>query len=110
MAIQIIFRGSLREKQASAYRDWEAKNRSAFQDHAPPGWTYAGTYFTVFGFGKFDVESRWELSSYAALDSARDYEDEMWDKLNLEATGFFEPTIPGETYLMRSAEDVKILE
>lgn len=110
MTIQIIFRGSIREKQATAYRDWEAQNRSALQDHAPAGWTYAGTYFTVYGLGKFDVENRWDLSSYAALDTARDYDDEIWNKLNLEATEFFEPTIPGETYLMRSAEDVKILE
>ena len=108
--MQIIFRGSLKDKQATAYRDWEAKNRKAVQEHAPAGWTYAGTYFTVFGFGKFDVETRWELSSYGALDSARDHEDETWDKLNLAWFEFFEPTIPGETYLMRSAEDVKILE
>lgn len=108
--MQIIFRGSLKDKQGSAYRDWEVKNRDALQAHAPPGWTYAGTYFTVFGFGKFDVETRWELSSYGALDSARDHEDETSDKLELERDEFFEPTIPGETYLMRSAEDVKILE
>ena len=108
--MQIIFRGCLKDKQATAYRDWEVKNRKAMQDYAPPGWTYAGTYFTVFGFGKFDVENRWDLSSYGALDTARDYENETWDKLNLEAGDFFEPTIPGETYLVRSAEGVKILE
>jgi hypothetical protein len=108
--MQIIFRGCLKEKQASAYRDWLAKNHDALQDHAPPGWKYAGTYFTVMGFGKFDVENRWELSSYGALDAARDHEDETLDKLILEQTEFFEPTIPGETYLMRSAEDVRIRE
>ena len=108
--MQIIFRGSLKDKQAVAYQEWEVKNRKALQDLAPPGWSYAGTYFTVFGFGKYDVETRWEISSYGALDSSRDYENETWDKLTIELGDFFEPTIPGETYLVRSAEDVKILE
>jgi len=108
--IQIIFRGSLKEKQAGAYRDWEVKNRQALQRHAPPGWTYAGTYFTVFGFGKYDVETRWDLTSYAAMDAGRNHEDETWDRLGLESNEFFEPTIHGEASLVRSAEDVKILE
>lgn len=108
--VQIIFRGSLREKKASAYREWEMKNRKALQSHAPKGWTYAGTYFTVYGIGKYDVESRWDLSSYAALDAARSHEDETWNRLNVETSEYFEPTIPGETSIMRSAEDVKILE
>ena len=108
--MQIIFRGSLKQKQANAYRDWEMKNRKALQDNAPQGWTYAGTFFSVFGFSKYDVETRWELSSYGALDSARDYEDETWDNLNIEASEFFEPTGPRETSLVRSAEGVKILE
>ena len=108
--MELIFRGSLKEKQAAAYREWELKNREALEKHAPPGWTYAGTYFTVFGFGKFDVENRWELSTYGAMDSARDHEDETWDKLVQESIEFFEPSIPGETYLMRGAEDVRILD
>ena len=108
--MQIIFRGNLKDKQSAAYRDWEAKNRQAMNDNAPPGWTYAGTYFTVYGFGKYDVETRWELSSYGALDAARDHEDETWDRLTVESGDFFEPTIPGETVLVRSAEGVKILE
>ena len=110
MAVQLIFRGSLKEKQATAYRDWLAQNRSALDDTAPPGVKYIGTYFTVFGFGKFDVENRWELSSYAALDSMRDHDDETWNKLVSEQSEFFESSIPGETYLMRSEEDVKIIE
>ncbi len=108
--MQIIFRSSLREKKAVAYRDWELKNRDAFKESAPPGWSYAGTYFTVFGFGKFDVEIRWDLSSYGALESFRDHENEIWNRLMIENIEFFEPTIPGETYLMREAEDVKITE
>jgi hypothetical protein len=108
--MQIIFRGKLKEKRANEYREWELKNRKAMQELAPPGWTYMGTYFTVFGFGKYDVESRWDLANYGALDSGRDYENETWDKLNLEAIDFFEPTVPGETSLVRSAEGVKILE
>ena len=71
---------------------------------------FGRTSFTVFGFGKFDVESRWELSSYAALDSMRDHDDETWNKLISENSEFFEPSIPGETYLMRSEEDVRIIE
>ena len=109
-AMQIIYRGNLKEKKATAFRDWWMSNRDAFEENAPPGWSYAGTYFTVFGFGKFDVETRWDLTSYGSLDSARDHENEIWDRLNLEIIEFIEPTIPGETYLMRSAEDVKILE
>jgi len=109
-AMQIIFRGSLKEKKDAAYRDWEMNNRGAFEENAPPGWSYAGTYFTVFGFGKFEVETRWDLSSYGALDSARDHENEIWNRLILERMEFFEPTILGETYLMRGSEDVKFWE
>jgi hypothetical protein len=108
--MQMIFRGNLKDKQANAYREWEVKNRQALQETAPPGWIYAGTFFTVFGFGKHDVETRWEISNYAALDTARDYENETWDKLSIEASDFFEPTLPGEVSLVRSAEGVKILE
>ena len=61
--MQMIFRGNLKDKQANAYREWEVKNRQALQETAPPGWIYAGTFFTVFGFGKHDVETRWVISS-----------------------------------------------
>jgi hypothetical protein len=108
--MQIVFRGSLREKAAGAYREWLAENLGALQEHAPPGWTYAGTYFTVFGFGKHDVEGRWELANYAALDAAREHTDETWNRLNAESGAYFEPTVSGETSLMRSAEDVRIIE
>lgn len=108
--MQIIFRGSLKEKKATAYRDWVMKNRDALEENAPPGWSYAGTYFTVAWLGKFDVEVRWDLSSYGSLDASRDHENEIWERLTVESNEFFEPTIQRETCLMRSADDVKIIE
>ncbi len=106
--MQIIYRYHIKPKQAEAYRAWQLENDQAFRDHAPPGWSYVGTWFTVQGFGRYEAESRWELDDYGALGSG--FGDEVNQRLLQEWSEFGDDSRSGETYLMKSAADVAILE
>jgi hypothetical protein len=101
--------GNLKEGQAREYQEWVGKNEDLFQKHAPPGWTYRGTYFYVLGFGRFSTASMWECTTYSDFDTFREYKDETWNRL-IEEGGKFFTDAPGEAVLLREAGDTKIVE
>ncbi len=106
--MQRIDRYNLKPGQAEAYRAWLLENDQAFKDHAPEGQTYLGTWFTVQGFGAYSAESRWEIKDYASLGSG--FGDETYQRLMQEWSEFGDDVHAGETYLMKSADDVSIME
>ncbi|NNF69333.1 MAG: hypothetical protein HKN01_06145 [Acidimicrobiia bacterium] len=106
--MQYITRYSLKDGVAVDFRDWVQKNGQELNEHAPEGWRYVGTFFTVMGFGKFEAETRWEVEDYSTFGGG--FGDETFQRLFHEWNEFINPNLPGETYLMKSAGDVAIME
>jgi hypothetical protein len=106
--MQKIDRYNLKPEKAEAYRTWLLENDQDFKDHAPDGWSYLGTWFTVQGFGAYSVESRWEIDDYAALGNA--FGDDTFQRLMQEWSEFGDDVHAGETYLMKGADEVSIME
>jgi hypothetical protein len=105
--MQYIVRYNLKPLKAEQYREWLKKNARVYKEGVPPGWKYLGTWFTVLGFGKYACEDRWEVKDYADLGSG--FGSEELQKAFLESTEMIEQST-GETYLMKSAEEVIIME
>jgi hypothetical protein len=106
--MQRIDRYYLKPGKAEAYLGWLKKNDQVFRDHAPEGQTYLGTWFTVQGFGDYDVESRWELEDYAALGGG--FGDHEFQAAMNEWDEYADTSRPQQSVLMKSEDDVRILE
>jgi hypothetical protein len=105
--MQRIDRYYLRPGKVEAYLDWLKKNDQVFREGAPEGQTYLGTWFTVQGFGEYDVESRWELDDYAALGSG--FGSDEFLALMIEWEEFGDSSRPQQSFLMKSEDDVRIV-
>jgi hypothetical protein len=103
--VQYIFRYDVKQKRSEAFRAWLITNVDALQASAQEGWTYLGTWFTVHGFGSYQVETRWEVEDYSSLGGGFG-EDET--RLIVEWMEFVDDGRPTEAYLMKSAADVLI--
>ncbi|HEX9567922.1 MAG TPA: hypothetical protein VGA48_10080 [Thermoplasmata archaeon] len=101
--------GNIKEGRQKEYQAWVKENEGAIQKHAPKGWIYRGTFGTVFGFGRFDTTTMWEISKYSDLDASREHTDETFERLNEEWTDFF-ISGAGEANLIREVGDVRIIE
>ncbi len=101
--------GNVKEGRQKEYQEWVKKNEGPIEKHAPKGWIYRGTFGTVFGFGRFDTTTIWEIGKYGDLDASREHQDETFVRLMEEWTDFF---IPGasEATLIREMGDVRIIE
>ena len=101
--------GNVKEGRQKEFQAWTKKNEGLMEKHAPPGWSYRGTFGTVLGFGRYDVGMMMECTNYGDFDKLRNHNDETWNRLNEEAGDFF---LPGqsEAILLREIGDVKILE
>ncbi len=106
--MQYVVRYDIVQGKAEQYRDWLLANEDAIRDHQPDGWSYLGTWFTVLGFGSYQAESRWEVDDYAGLGAG--FGDDALQELTRESFRFFDFGRPGETYLMKDATDVAIME
>lgn len=106
--MQYVSRYHLKPLKATEYRQWLLENESLWAEHAPEGWTYLGTWFTVMGFGKYGCESRWELDGYGALGTG--WGDETNQRLMREWMEFADDTRDGENYLMKSTAEVNVFE
>jgi hypothetical protein len=106
--MQYIMRYHLKPMEEAAYKQWLEANSAAIRENAPEGWTYVGTWFTVRGFGQYEVEDRWELDDYAALGAG--WGNETFQQLVREWWEFGDQNRDGEVYLMKSAADVWIFE
>ncbi len=106
--MQYIVRYDVAPKKAGEFRKWLMDNDQTMRDHQPDGWEYLGTWFTVLGFGQFQAESRFEVADYADLGSG--FGDEELQRLQLEWFDFIDTTSGGETYLMKSATDVRVMD
>ena len=104
--MQYITRYNIKPRKASEFRDWLRKNAEQLAANAPTGWKYLGTWCTVYGFGKYDCEDRWELDGYAALGA--DFGNETYQQLFLEWFEFLNTSRDAETCLMKSATDIAI--
>lgn len=101
--------GDLKEGKAVAFQEWVQDNEDTLAETAPDGWSYRGHYFSVHNFGPFDAAMMWEIENYAALDAARDHDDETQERLIGEMQGFFTEG-GGQTMLLREAGDTRIVE
>lgn len=100
---------NLARGQMQNFQQWVVKNQDEWQKHAPPGWTYRGTYAYVLGFGKYHAATLWECSTYGDFDALREHQDEVWTRLSHEGIGF-QTDEPGEGVLLRELSDTVILE
>jgi hypothetical protein len=105
--MQYIQRFNLKPRKSGEFRDWLKTNDQLLRNGQPEGWTYLGTWFTVRNFGHYDCEMRYELQEYAALGA--NFGSEALQKAFLDIMDWFAET-PGETTLMKSAEEVIIME
>ena len=106
--MQYIVRFHLKPRQSPAFRKWLLENESLLKENAPEGWTYAGTWFTVRGFGRYDCETRWELDDYDALGAG--WGNETYQRLMREWMEFADLARDGERSLMKSTADVRVFE
>lgn len=104
--MQLVMRNNVKDDRVSEYVEWVKANRDAMEEHAPEGWSYAGTFVTVYGMGTHDVEIRWELDDYGAM--APDGHSEAWDQLIRESQDFFSGST-GQNSLMKGVDDVHII-
>ena len=105
--MQYINRFNVLPHKSEAFRDWLKKNDKLLHEGMPEGWQYLGTWFTVRGFGRYDCEMRYELDDYATLGG--DFGSDALQLAWLEILDSFAPN-QGETYLMKSAEDILIMK
>lgn len=101
--------GDLEDGKATEMQNWIAENEETLEATAPEGWTLKGHYFGVHNFAPVDVVSMWEIDQYAALDTARNHDDETYMNLVGELQEFLLEG-SGETYLLREAADTKIID
>ena len=104
--MQLVMRNNVKDERVSEFVAWVKENRQAMQEHAPDGWTYAGTFVTVYGMGTHDVEIRWEIEDYANL--APDGGDGEWFRLVKESSDLLVSST-GQTALVKSVDDVVII-
>jgi hypothetical protein len=105
--MQYIIRYEIKDGKNSEFRKWVLDNANNFEQHAVKGWKYLGTWFTVRGFGRYSVETRWELEDYAALGAG--FGDEVAQKMNLEWFQMVDWAQGSETQLVKSAAEVDML-
>lgn len=104
--MQVSYQFNIKEGRTSEFVQWVRDNEETMVDHAPDGWTYVGTWFTVQGFGDYDTEQRWEIEDYGSLGTG--FGDEEFQRLIVESADFLQPH-PQATTLMKSATDVTAL-
>ncbi len=106
--MQYVYRYSIKPGKVTEHLEWIRKNRQVFQDHAPEGWTYLGTWFTVQGFGPHDAESRWELEDYGSLGTG--FGDEENQRLLAEFISEYQDDVNRpQVSLMKSMDEVSAL-
>ena len=105
--VQYIFRSRIKDDKSEEFRAWLLENDDLITEHAPEGWSYLGTWFTVMRFGRYDDETRWELADYGALSAG--FGDDTFQRLLLEWWTYTDMN-DAEAYLMKSATEVDILE
>jgi len=103
----------LKENKALEYQQWllgEEASQLFAEVEKETGMHYMETFWPILGFGEYDAEDWWELPNWATLDALRD--SKGMDKLLARADelGFYDPTRPGSTRMMRSTREVKIME
>lgn len=106
--MQYVVRYDIAPKKAAEFRQWLLDNDEGLRKHQTDGWEYIGTWFTVLGFGRYHAETRFEVDDYADLGSG--FGDEELQRLQLEWFDFIDTTSPGETYLMKGATDVRVMD
>lgn len=107
--MQYVTRYNVKHDKAQAYRAWLRENEQTFREHAPVGWQYLGTWFTVHGLGTHSAESRWELQDYAAFD-ARSGGDEVDQRLTREWFQFIDDSRDWHSALMKDAVEERSSE
>ena len=104
--MQLVMRNNVKDERVSEFVAWVKENREAMEEHAPDGWSYAGTFVTVYGMGTHDVEVRWEVDDYGDL-APNDQSDE-WTRLIRESSDMLVSST-GQTALMKGVDDVVII-
>lgn len=111
MPVYWVNEGFLKEGKVGEYRKWlsSAKTKALLAKATKEtGVKFVGTFSTVLGFGDHGVEEWWELPNYAAFDKFRD--SKTFEAIALEAFGLYDSSKMGKAKLLRSADDVKIME
>ena len=105
--MQYIYRYDIAPHRAGAFAHWVVDNDADIRGHAVEGWEYLGTWMTVRGFGRYQAETRWEISEYADLGSG--FGDDVSQRLMGEFFEFVDRGRPAEASLMKSVNNVQIL-
>jgi len=105
--MEYVLRYDVKPTRSNEFRDWLRTNDSGFSEHAPEGWTYAGTFFTVRGFGEYSNETRWRIDNYAALGSGFGNEENV--RLTSQWMEYVDQTRPFQATLYKDATEVDLL-
>lgn len=104
--MQLVMRNNVKDDGISAFIEWVKANRQAMEDNAPEGWSYAGTFVTVYGMGTHEIEVRWDLDGYGALEPGNS--NEAWNDLVKESQQFFTGGT-GQSSLVKGVDDVVVI-
>ncbi len=104
--MQLTMRNNVKDDRISEYIDWVKANEAAMHEHAPDGWSYLGTWVTVYGMGTHEIETRFELDDYGAM--SPENTNEEWNRLVKESSDFFS-TATMQNSLMKSVGDVSVI-
>jgi hypothetical protein len=105
--MEYVLRYDVKPTRSGEFQRWLQGAGTAFGEHAPDGWTYEGTYFTVRGFGDYSNETRWRIDSYASLGSGFGDQDSI--ELISQWMDFVDQSRPWQATLYKEASEVDIL-
>lgn len=104
--MQYVMRFRVTPRRTAEFRSWLQQHDADLHGDLPEGWTYAGAYFVVRGFGDYDCELRWDLDDYAALGSEN---PPTFNQIVKEWQEFVSDASPVEAALLKRAEEVVII-
>jgi len=93
-----VWTANLKEGKEKEYKDWALRNLKTFKKNLPPGWTLRGVYGG--SLGPPDVCWIWEFKKYADIDMMREFENEVFNRVNAEETTFLLPGTARVTLLI----------
>jgi len=105
--MEYVLRYDVKPSKNEEFRRWLQENEATMRDHAPDGWAYLGTWFTVRSFGEYTTETRWQIDDYGALGSG--FGDVENIRVLQEWMDLIDRTRPWQAALYKSTNEVDIL-
>lgn len=105
--MEYVLRYDVKPRSSTEFRQWLADNEENMARHAPEGWTYLGTWFTVRSFGDYTNETRWHIDDYSALGSG--FGDSENVEMLQEWMELIDRNRPFQAVLYKDTSEVEIL-